>query len=71
MVFFDLLEQVFSWEYWFENEKFLFVKTRLIRKLNLIANGRRIEMINDLTMIGILIIVFAVFWGFTIFCEKA
>jgi len=27
-------------------------------------------MINDLTMIGLLVIVFVVFWGFTIFCEK-
>ncbi|MCP1424187.1 hypothetical protein J3D43_002703 [Paenibacillus xylanexedens] len=37
-------------------------------------NGREREeghMVNDATMIGLVVLLFAVFWGFVKFCEKA
>ncbi|APO43412.1 hypothetical protein BS614_04670 [Paenibacillus xylanexedens] len=37
-------------------------------------NGREREegrMVNDATMIGLVVLLFGVFWGFVKFCEKA
>jgi hypothetical protein len=33
-------------------------------------NGE-IEVFNDFVTIGLLVTFFALFWGFTLFCEKA
>ena len=35
------------------------------------GRGREGRMVNDATMIGLVVLLFAVFWGFVKFCEKA
>lgn len=42
-----------------------------MKQMKLVIEERGIAVMNDLTMMSLMVMVFAIFWGFTIFCEKA
>jgi len=39
--------------------------------MKLVIEERGIAVMNDLTMVSLMVIIFEIFWVFTIFCEKA